>query len=265
MDEIKDIEQYYQSYDEEGRLDRNQLEFEITWKYLKEYLPTSGKILELGAATGKYTEGLSRLGYAVHAVDLSSNLIEQAKSRLSKIPDHKVTFEVRDARDLSHIPSESFDAVLVMGPLYHLVEKADRLHLLKECRRVLKPKGLFLSAHITRLGVFGHMMNKYPNWIHQQEEIEAILKAGFDSKTNRTGNFRGYFVNVEEVAPEIESVGFKTKSLGALEPAIGPADEYFNKLQGEERTKWVDLLYSLSTDPTWLGASRHLVYVGHKN
>ncbi|HWU45042.1 MAG TPA: class I SAM-dependent methyltransferase, partial [Bdellovibrio sp.] len=213
MDEIEDIEQYYQLYDEEGRLDRNQLEFEITWKYLKEYLPKSGKILELGAATGKYTEGLSQMGFCVHAIDLSSNLIEQAKLRLSKITNHNATFEVRDARDLSHIPSDSFDAVLVMGPLYHLVEKADRIHLLKECRRVLKPHGLFLSTHITRLGVFGHMLNKYPNWINQQDEINAILRTGSDSQIKRTGNFRAYFVNADEVAPEIESVGFKTKSL----------------------------------------------------
>lgn len=264
MDEIKDIEQYYQNYDEEGRLDRNQLEFEITWRYLNEFLPKSGKILELGAATGRYTVGLSQLGYSVHAIDLSSNLLEQAKARVSKIPNHKVTFEVRDARDLSHISSDSIDAVLVMGPLYHLVEKADRIHLINEFRRVLKPQGLFLSAHITRLGVFGHMLNKYPNWIHQQDEIQAILNVGSDSQIKRSGNFRAYFVKSDEVVPEIESVGFKTKSFGGLEPAIGPADEYFNKLQGEERSKWVDLLYSLSTDTSWLGASRHLIYVGQK-
>lgn len=265
MDDIKDIEKYYDSYDEEGRLDRNQLEYEMTWKYLKGFLPATGKVLELGAATGKYTLGLAKLGYSVHAIDLSSKLIEKAKARLSEMPDHNVIFEACDARDLSHLAGESFDAVLVMGPLYHLVERIDRAHLLQECRRVLKTGGVIVSAHLTRLGLFGYMLSKYPDWIEQKEEIASILKQGTNSNLKDSGNFRAYLANVDEVVPEHESAGFVTKALGGLEPAIGPNDEIFNKLQGAQRAQWLNQLYNLSSDPSWLGASRHLIYVGRKS
>jgi ubiquinone/menaquinone biosynthesis C-methylase UbiE len=264
MDEIKDIEQYYENYDEEGRLERNQLEQEITLKFLKDFLPSSGQVLELGAATGKYTLSLAQSGYSIHAVDLSVALIEKAKGRLSSLQNHKVTFEARDASDLSHLAANTFDAILVMGPLYHLVDKKEREDLLKSCYRLLKPNGVLISTHCTRLGMLGHMLNKYPDWIGEQDEIKAIISKGFDANHGRKGNFRAYFVRPEDVCVEHEAAGFASKVLAGLEPAIGPADEYFNRLQGENRDQWVNLLYSLSTEPSWLGASRHLIYIGHK-
>lgn len=264
MDEIKDIEQFYENYDEEGRLERNQLEQEITLKYLQDFLPPSGKILELGAATGRYTLNLAQRGYSVHAVDLSAGLIKQAKARLNNFPDHQVTFEVRDARDLSHLSENTFDAILVMGPLYHLVEKQEREDLLKSCHRLIKPNGVLISTHCTRLGMLGHMLNKYPDWIGEQGEIQAIISQGFDANHERKGNFRAYFVRPEDVCAEHEAAGFTSKVLAGLEPAIGPADEYFNRLQGANRAQWVELLYSLRSKPSWLGSARHLIYIGHK-
>ena len=83
-DDISDIAVFYGHgvEEEDSRLDRHQLEHDVTWRYLTRYLPPSGSILEIGAATGRYTAELCRLGYAVTAVDLSATLLERQSRHL---------------------------------------------------------------------------------------------------------------------------------------------------------------------------------------
>ncbi len=264
MDNLQDIQDYYASYDEDARLSRHQLEFEITQKYLEEWIYSADEILELGAGTGKYTELLAKRGKKIHAIDLSPRLVAQAKERIKPYREATVTLEARDARDLSHLKSLSFDAVMIMGPLYHLVDRDERLRLLKSAHGLLKPGGKLLSSHISRLGLFGYMMRKYPNWIFNEQEIDSVLRDGIDHTHARAGKFRAYFGKPEQTVAEHQSAGFEMLRLGALEPAIGPYDEAFNQLVGAERSAWVDRLYSLSAVPAWVGSSMHAVYGGEK-
>ena len=86
IDDISDIAELYNGslQAEHGRLDRHQLEYDLTWRYLDKYLPTQGNILEVGAATGRYTLELARRGYTITAVHLSSALIESCRQHLVK-------------------------------------------------------------------------------------------------------------------------------------------------------------------------------------
>ena len=126
IDDVSDIVEMYDrnSAGEDQRLTRHQLERDITWRYLEDYLPSRGSILEIGAATGRYTLELAKRGYAVTAVDFSSELLEKCRIRLANEGlAEKVRHVVADARNLGAVETEGFDAVLLMGPLYHLVEK----------------------------------------------------------------------------------------------------------------------------------------------
>jgi hypothetical protein len=76
--------------------------------------------------------------------------------------------------------------------------------------------------------------------------------------------FRGYFVEVSEIAPLHEMVGFETLVLAGVEPAISADDESYNQLQGKQRQLWFDMLYEISTDETLIGSSRHLLFIGKK-
>ena len=127
MDDLRDIAAYYNNDPERenSRLERHQLEYDLTWRYLTQYLPTQGHILEIGAATGRYTLGLAKRGYQVTAVDMSENLLEIARKRIQEEGfEEQVSLIHADARDLKGITRKDFDAVLLMGPLYHLVEEA---------------------------------------------------------------------------------------------------------------------------------------------
>jgi ubiquinone/menaquinone biosynthesis C-methylase UbiE len=180
MDDISDIKALYDRADgEENRLERHQLERDITLRFLEAYIPANAKVLEIGAATGKYTAWLAERGHAVTAVDLSEKMLEKCKERIISAGLQKnVSFYVADARDLSSLPSDTFDVVLLMGPLYHLVLQDDRHKALREAFERLQPGGLIFSAMISRYGIPGHLLNKYPDWIEKQDEVRSIITQG---------------------------------------------------------------------------------------
>ena len=118
-DDISDIREFYNGFAEKEhmRLVDHQLEYELTWRYLTDYLPAQGSILEVGAATGRYTLALAKRGYQVTAVDLSAELLAFNRSNLAAEGlESQVRLVAADARDLSAVTGE-FDAVLMMGPL----------------------------------------------------------------------------------------------------------------------------------------------------
>ncbi|UCB43179.1 MAG: class I SAM-dependent methyltransferase [Dehalococcoidales bacterium] len=266
-DDISDIQSYYDDAVESElvRLERHQLERDITWRYLDRYLPPKGAILDIGAATGGYTLELAKRRYTVTAADLSSNLIELCQRRVSEEELEKsVRFFVADARDLSDIKDDTFDAVLLMGPLYHLILEGDRKTALREAFDLLKPGGAIFSSFISRYGILGDVMKNIPQWIENQSEVRSIMEQGRDPDGMHGGGFRGYFTTISEIATLHEEVGFKTLVVAGVEPAISADDESYNKLEGERRKLWLDLLYEISTEESIIAASRHLLYIGTK-
>ena len=267
IDDVSDIKAMYDRDpdNEDQRLERHQLEYELTWCYLDRYLPPEGSILEIGAATGKYTLELARRGYKVTAVDMSELLQEICRQRVAEAGlGERVSFFLADARDLSPVEGEDFDAVLLMGPLYHLVFEADRETALREAYQRLKDGGVIFSAFISRLGIWGDVMKKTPEMIEHQDELRSVLEQGRDVERHPDIRFRGYFATVSEIAPLHEELGFETLILAGVEPAISADDESYNRLEGEQRQLWLDLFEQLSTEKSIMGASRHLLYVGTK-
>jgi S-adenosylmethionine-dependent methyltransferase len=266
-DDVSDIAAFYNrdpDY-EQNRLERHQLEYDLTWRYLDQYLPAGGKILEVGAATGRYTLDLARKGYSVTAVDMSAALVERCRENLTneKLAG-QVTLVTADARDLSAVAGKDFDAALVMGPLYHLVVDADRKLALRQVHDRLRTGGVIVSSFISRYGILGDLLKDVPKWIEERAEVRAILDEGRDPDGYPRGGFRGYFMRVAEIAPLLEAVGFETMAVAGVEPGISADDESYNRLEGERRRLWLDLFYKVSTEASTIGASRHLLYVGKK-
>ena len=266
-DDISDIAAYYDSDPEREntRLERHQLEYDLTWRYLNHYLPTQGSILEVGAATGRYTLELAERGYSITAVDLSAaNLETCGKSLVEAGLEKQVQLVVADARDLGEVTERGFDVVLLMGPLYHLVAEADRKAALRQAFDRLRKGGILFSSFISRFGIMGDLIRNLPDWIEDQTEVQSLLERGRRPDDYPRGGFRGYFAQVSEIAPLHEAIGFETLALAGVEPAISADDESYNKLQGDQRQLWLDLLHRMSTESTILGASRHLLYIGRK-
>ena len=243
IDDVTDIAEFYNNSGEEehSRLERHQLEYDLTWRYLDQYLPSQGAILEVGAATGRYTLELARRGYSLTAVDLSAALIEECrKNLLDEGLERQVRLIVADARNLSKMTEKRFDAVLLMGPLYHLVVKADRKLALKEAFDRLREGGIIFSSFISRFGIMGDLLKNLPGWIEDQAGERSLLERGKRPDDSPQGGFRGYFAQVSEIAPLHEAIGFETLTVVGVEPAISADDESYNKLQGKQRQLWLD-------------------------
>jgi SAM-dependent methyltransferase len=266
-DDVNDIAAYY-NHDperEHWRLNRHQLEHDITWRYLDQYLPSQGFILEVGAATGRYTLELAKRGYVLTAVDLSAALIEECRRSIADEGlERQVQLVVADARDLGKVAEKDFDAALLMGPLYHLILEEDRRLALKEAFDRLRKDGIIFSSFISRYGIMGDLVKNIPNWIENQAEVRSLLERGSRPDDSPRGGFRGYFAKNSEIAPLHEAIGFETLTMAGVEPAISADDDSYNKLEGEQRQLWLDLFFEMSTEMSIIGASRHLLYIGKK-
>ena len=266
LDDVSDIQRHYDSDPslEADRLDRHPIEFEITMRYLRQYLPPGGAVLEIGCTAGRYTVELARLGFRVAAVDLSPGLVELCRHAVDDagVAD-LVELYVSDARDLSDIPGNSFDAILLMGPLYHLIHRADRLQAVEEAVRRLRRGGVLVSAHISRFGMLAHIARTIPLWIENSESVDSVLGLGHDGDSNpRNGGFRGYFATAEEIPPLHEECGIKTMVLATSDPGSAALDTTFREMPENQQLLWIELFYRISAEPSYVASSSHLLYIG---
>lgn len=146
--ETKDcLVNYYENYDEEGRLisKHGMVEYLTTMKYVEKYLKPDMRVLEIGAATGRYSHALAQKGYRVDAVELVEHNIEIFKQ--NTIEGEAITITQGNAMDLSAFQSNTYDVTLLLGPMYHLFTKADQQKALSEAIRVTKKGGVIFAAY----------------------------------------------------------------------------------------------------------------------
>ena len=139
----------YTEYDEDTRLisDRgHNLEYLTTMRYIQKFLKPDAKILEIGAATGRYSIALAKMGYDVTAVDLTPKNVEVMKSKSKKLKNF--TCMIGDALDLSMLEDKTFDMVLNLGPMYHLFNKKDKNKAISETLRVAKKGAICMFAYL---------------------------------------------------------------------------------------------------------------------
>lgn len=147
MKRIEFLNNYYTNYDENSRLQpkRGQVEFLTTVHYIEKYLRKGMRILEIGAGTGRYSHYFARKGFDVDAVELIAHNIELFKT--NTMEGESVTIQQGDAIDLENVKSEKYDITLLLGPMYHLYNDADRKAAISEALRVTKKNGIVFAAY----------------------------------------------------------------------------------------------------------------------
>ena len=137
-------------------------------------------------------------GYTVTAVDLSAALIEENKKNLAAEKlDKKVEFVVADARNLSKVTQKDFDAVLLMGPLYHLIEESDRILALQQAYSRLSVGGIVVTAFISRFAVLSDLLKYKPSWIEDHAHVQSVIMNGRRPDDHPRGGFRGYLAQCD--------------------------------------------------------------------
>jgi len=266
---VRYIERLYdgQPQREWERAERHRTEFAVTLRALEKHLPPPpARVLDCGGGPGRYAIELARQGYEVTLFDSSSECLQMAGEKTQEAGVTITAYEHGTATDLSRFPDESFDAVLLMGPLYHLLEEAERLRALVEAQRVLKPGGPILAAFITRYAPIRYVAAHEPAYpLEQPELLEMMLNTGrLPPHGENSSAFVAYFAHPSEVVPLCQQAGFEVRAVLGVEGVVSMIEDGVNALSGAAWEAWVDLNHRLAEDPSLHGGVEHLLVVAHK-
>ena len=257
------LEDYYNNYDEEGRLlsRHGQVEYLTTMKYIHESLmgvpdPT---ILEVGAGTGRYSVTLAKSGYRVTAVDLIPHNLEVLQSKLDG--SEPITVMQGNALNLSVIPDAAFSLTMLLGPMYHLYTTEDKRQALSEAVRVTKPGGHILVAYCMNEPtviqyVFG--LN------HLQEVMELhMLTPDWHCISEPKDLFE--LVRTEDIAALNSGFPVKRLKLVATDGATNYNRNYIDAMDDDTFAKWMEFHFATCERQDLIGASHHTLDILQKN
>ena len=262
----RNVIQYYENLENESvRLDKGtaQLESERTREILREYLPAPpARILDVGGGPGAYAFWLAEQSYEVHLLDIVPLHIEQAKER--DRDGILKSARVGDARTLD-FETDSVDVVLLLGPLYHLPERPDRIAALEESLRVLKPGGILFCAAISRFASFLDGMRK--GYLFDPVFSRIVLKDLDEGRHENPGMDPRYFTTAcfhrpQELEEEITDAGFDlVKTIGLEGPAwvLGNFDDLW--ADEAKRKELLTFLKLVETETSLIGVSAHFLSV----
>jgi ubiquinone/menaquinone biosynthesis C-methylase UbiE len=266
----REIEAYYGLGEEEKRLEAFgfPLERVRTQHILRRVLPRApAVVLDVGGAAGAYAYWLADLGYTVHLIDPIPLHIEQAR-RAGGERDRAplASLRVGDARTLEFADG-SADAVMLLGPLYHLTERADRVAALREARRVTRPGGVVVAAAISRFAsLIDGLMRGLLADAAFAKIVEADLRDGqHRNPTDNSAYFTtAYFHTPEELRAEVADGGWQLEALLAVEGPAAYAGLARADRSGEPPSleRSLALIERIEGEPSLLGASPHWLAVG---
>lgn len=247
------------------------LEFAVNTHFIANYLSSGARVLDIGGGPGRYAFWLTERGHQVVLADLSPDLLAIARQRVAEtLNGNRVEAIVEaDARDLSRWADNSFDAVLCLGPFYHLTEPADQEQTARELLRVLRPGGLAFIALMPRLIFFRRSLIVSEEWQHFEQPafVSPLLEQG-TFINDVPGRFNiGYGVRPQDIAPFFESFGFQTLKLAASEGlAFGLTDQLAEMAvqQPAAYQSALNVIIQTADDPSILGMTGHLLYIARK-
>lgn len=250
---------YTKMFDEDKRLcatNATTVEYITNKTAILNELKPNDRILELGAATGKYTIMLADKGYDITALEYVESNLNQLKKKL--LPTHNITPILGTATDLSQFPDESFDVVLNMGPLYHLHQQKDQDLAIQETMRVLKPTGTAFFAFINNDAVFVTEALRYnPDFLSEKSPF-------YDKKTFKLRNDPFTVMTIDSIKALMKRNGCEQYKFIASDGVAELMAEYLNQLNRDQFKQWVAYHLSICEKPESLGSSHHLMYITKK-
>jgi SAM-dependent methyltransferase len=261
-----DIAAHYELGFESSRLfvdGRPRLEYLRTLELLDRYLPgPPGRVVDVGGGTGVYAVPLVERGYHVHVIDPIETHVQQIEQTVRERGLRGLTCEVGDARDLSGV-AVGADAVLLLGPLYHLTDVADRIRALAEARRVVRPGGVVVAVGISR---FASLLDGLKRRILGDPVFRPIVELDIATGQHRNPEVStrpeffttAYFHHPDELRDEALAAGLVDVELLAVE---GPSWLF------EDLDDLDDQLFAARTiesEPALMGAGSHVMVIGRR-
>lgn len=235
------------------------IEFMSTMYLIEKYFPKEGDAIDIGCGPGRYSIELLKKGYNVTLFELSDEELKLAKRKIEEEGLKAHDYICEDALNLHLLESEKYDVLLLMGPMYHVLNETDRVKILKEARRILKDDGIALISYINSWGclksgvtefseVFSDLQNVY-NYLDEQK---------FDPNTSFTNLYMTTPINALK---EITEAGFNIISYAGAESFLSGIESRVIELAEEDKNVYNNLLKVASETcecPQYRDATEHI-------
>jgi len=249
----------YLNYEEDSRLVRDRahnIEYLTTMRYIQKFLKPSTKILEIGAATGRYSITLAKMGYNVVAVDLTPAHVEIMKRKSRGLKNFQCM--VADALDLSMFCDNSFDIVLNLGPMYHLFNQKDKHQAIKETIRVAKKNGVCMFAYISNAS----MMTRHALRNNKVHDVFVTMDKNGRFRDVPKEVFTSFYVDdFKRLFNKTKTKYITNVGVDGIAPAMNEYVESLSKKNYQEFLQWH---FITCERPDQQGYSNHLLYICKK-
>ena len=250
---VTSISDFYNQYDEDARLKRRngQVEYITTDKYIHEYLKEGDKIIEIGAGTGAYSIPLAKEGYDVTSIELVEHNLDILKSKITD--DMNIKAYQGNALDLSRFEDESFDITLVLGPMYHLFTKEDKVKCLLEAKRITKKDGHIFVAYCMNEGT----IISYVFGAEGLEDVRSkcLLTDDWHCKSDPKEIFD--LVRMEDIDEFNKNAGLERTKIVATDGASRYMKECLDKMDAKTFEQWIDYHLHTCERMDLIGATHH--------
>jgi len=264
-DTVEVVREFYDSsaQAEWERLQQHPFEYELTCRYLNRYIKPGDKVLDVGGGPCRYSLYLAKKGCKVSLFDLSAGNIELARQ---KAIEHGVSFRtfVGDAREVDTIVEGEYDHVLLMGPLYHLLEEADRVKTIEACLRLLKQGGLIFVSFISSYAGIIWAMKYEPQMLLEAGMATPVQLFIDDQPFAGDGFTKAYFIRHKDVLPFMAQFPLEKLHFFGQESILAPCEEVIKAQPQEVIDKWLEVAEQVCEREDLLSYSEHLMYIGRK-
>lgn len=236
------------------------LEFARTTEIVDRRLPPAPAVVaDIGGGPGRYTQWLAGRGYQVEHRDLMPLHVKHVRASMDGSPS--VRAEVGDARELD-LADASVDAVLLLGPIYHMRRRADRIRALREALRIVRPGGPVFTAAISRWAprLDGLLVQRlYHEHPAMTDAVYAVERAGWGPPL-QPGWFTAYCHRPGQLRAEVRAAGLAVTDLVSVEGAAFMLSDLAERLADPvDREALLETLRATERVPELLGIGPHLL------
>jgi 2-polyprenyl-3-methyl-5-hydroxy-6-metoxy-1,4-benzoquinol methylase len=269
LNQINVAQHYNQSgfeYESVRLQEYSPVEFAMTARYLNRWIPNRATVVDIGVGVGHYAELLAQRGCLLYLIDISQKLLDTTYTRLKTVNLDQQILKVQQtsATQLTAVETAIADAVLLLGPLYHLCSLPERESAVREAARLLKSDGLLFAAGINRLAYFRDLLRSQPEEVSDRLDFhQQFLQDGNVDPDHAPPLGYGHLTTQIEFH-QLFATEFDQVAMIGLESFSAPFATTVHRLAPAQVEAWLDLVETTGQTPEGLVMSDHFLYIGRR-
>lgn len=246
------------------RFDRRPIEFLVTKHVIDQYIQAGESVLDLGGGPGRYSLHYAQKGCKVTLMDLSDGNVDFAMAKASEqgLELEGLTGNALDANN--HLKNRQFDHVLLMGPLYHLLEEVDRVKAVQTALKLLKPGGRLYVSFLLMFSGMIYYMTQIPEGILDQSDKPFFDAVIHDESYGGAAFTQAYFTRQGDILPFMAKFNLEDQHIFGQESILAQFQPTWMQQLDEIKQGWLKMAYHLCERPEFLSYSEHVMVHGRK-